>query len=242
VDFRSILAVKRDGGTLSEEEIRWFMTRYVAGELEDHHAAALLACIYLRGMQPGELVAWTRAMLESGTRLAFPELGQRKADKHSTGGVGDKVSIPLAPAVAACGVAVPMISGRGLGHTGGTLDKLESIPGMRVELSEAEIHGVIGRTGLAFGAQTDQLVPADKLLYRLRDATGLVASIPLIASSILSKKLAEGLDALVLDVKYGSGARSGTRSRSPRAWSACAAPAPRTCASSCACRAGRCCA
>jgi pyrimidine-nucleoside phosphorylase/thymidine phosphorylase len=145
-------------------------------------------------------------MLESGARLAFPELPQKKADKHSTGGIGDKVSIPLAPAVAACGVAVPMISGRGLGHTGGTLDKLESIPGFRVRLSEAEIHRVIGRTGVAFGAQTDELVPADRKLYQLRDATGLVESIPLIASSIMSKKLAEGLDALVLDVKFGSGA------------------------------------
>jgi len=206
MDARSVVRTKRDGGELSEVEMRWFLEAYVRGEVADYQAAALVACIFTRGMKPGELALWTRAMLESGSRLSFDELPQKKADKHSTGGIGDKVSIPLAPAVAACGVAVPMISGRGLGHTGGTLDKLEAIAGFRVRLSEDEMHRVIGRTGVAFGAQTAELVPADRKLYQLRDATGLVESIPLIASSIMSKKLAEGLDALVLDVKFGSGA------------------------------------
>ena len=206
MDVRSVIQTKRDGGELSDEQIRWFLGAYVRGEVENYHAAALTACIFTRGMTPEELVTWTHAMLHSGATLAFPEVAQRKADKHSTGGVGDKVSIPLAPAVAACGVAVPMISGRGLGHTGGTLDKLESIPGFRVHLSDTEIHRAIDRTGVAFGAQTKELVPADRLLYALRDACGLVESIPLIASSIMSKKLAEGIDALVLDVKFGSGA------------------------------------
>ncbi|MCY2959200.1 MAG: thymidine phosphorylase [Planctomycetota bacterium] len=206
MDARSVVRTKRDGGELSEEEMRWFLGAYVRGEVADYQAAALVACIFTRGMTPAELALWTRAMLESGSRLSFEELPQKKADKHSTGGIGDKVSIPLAPAVAACGVAVPMISGRGLGHTGGTLDKLEAIAGFRVRLSEEEMHRVIGRTGVAFGAQTAELVPADRKLYQLRDATGLVESIPLIASSIMSKKLAEGLDALVLDVKFGTGA------------------------------------
>ncbi len=206
MDARSVVRTKRDGGELSEEEMRWFLGAYVRGEIADYQAAALTACIFVRGMTPPELARWTRAMLESGRRLSFEELPQKKVDKHSTGGIGDKVSIPLAPAVAACGLAVPMISGRGLGHTGGTLDKLESIPGFRVKLSEDEMHRALARTGVAFGAQTDELVPADRKLYQLRDACGLVESIPLIASSILSKKLAEGLDALVLDVKFGSGA------------------------------------
>lgn len=206
MNAQSIIRTKRDGGTLSREEIRFFLEGYVAQRIPEYQAAALVTAIFLRGMQPEELAEWTRAMLESGSRLDFSELAQPKADKHSTGGVGDKVSIPLAPAVAACGVAVPMISGRGLGHTGGTLDKLESIPGFRTRLSEAELHQAIDATGVAFAAQTAQLVPADRLLYQLRDAIAMVESIPLIASSIMSKKLAEGLDALVLDVKYGSGA------------------------------------
>ncbi len=206
MDARSVIREKRDGGELSEEQIRDFIGGYVKGEIPDHQAAALLTAIFIRGMTEDELCLWTRAMLESGKKLSFAELPQRKADKHSTGGIGDKVSIPLAPAVAACGVCVPMISGRGLGHTGGTLDKLESIPGFRTDLSEERIHRALDRTGVAFGAQTEEIVPADRKLYALRDATGLVESIPLIASSILSKKLAEGLDALVLDVKFGSGA------------------------------------
>jgi pyrimidine-nucleoside phosphorylase len=206
MDVRDAIRTKRDGGVLTDGQIREFMRGYVAGSIEDYQAAALVACIFTRGMSARELVAWTDAMLDSGERLSFPELMQKKADKHSTGGVGDKVSIPLAPAVAACGVAVPMISGRGLGHTGGTLDKLESIPGFRVRLSEEEIHGALDATGVAFAAQTEALVPADRKLYALRDACGLVEAIPLIASSIMSKKLAEGIDALVLDVKFGSGA------------------------------------
>jgi pyrimidine-nucleoside phosphorylase len=205
-DARAVIRTKRDGGELSAEQIDAFLLGYVHGEIPDYQASALVASIFIRGMSDRELFDWTGAMLRSGKVLAFPELMQKKADKHSTGGIGDKVSIPLAPAVAACGVAVPMISGRGLGHTGGTLDKLESIPGFRTDLSEAEIHDCLDKTGVAFGAQTEDLVPADRLLYALRDATGLVESVPLIASSILSKKLAEGIDALVLDVKFGSGA------------------------------------
>lgn len=206
MDPRSILARKRDGGELDEGEIREFLRAYVAGELPDYQASALLMAIFVHGMGELELERWTRAMLESGRRLDLARIGRPKVDKHSTGGIGDKVSLPLAAAAAACGLAVPMISGRGLGHTGGTLDKLESIPGMRTDLDAERFERVLASTGLAFGAQTDDLVPADKKLYALRDATGLVESIPLIASSILSKKLAEGLDGLVLDVKYGSGA------------------------------------
>jgi len=178
----------------------------VGGTIADHQAAALLCAIFIHGMQPDELAAWTSAMLRSGTMLDLSRLDGPKLDKHSTGGIGDKASLPLAPAVAACGAFVPMISGRGLGHTGGTLDKLESIPGFDTALDEERFVGVLEQCGLAFGAQTDEIVPADKKLYALRDVTGLVASIPLIASSIMSKKLAEGLDALVLDVKFGSGA------------------------------------
>jgi len=208
VDIRSVLRTKRDGGELSEEQARFFLDAYVKGEAKDYHAAALAASIFHRGMTENEIVVWTRAMIATGTTLDFPNLPQAKVDKHSTGGVGDKVSIPLAPAVAACGLCVPMISGRGLGHTGtgGTLDKLESIPGFRTGLSETEFARALDHTGLAFGAQTESLVPADRLLYRLRDATELVESVPLIASSIMSKKLAEGLDGLVLDIKFGSGA------------------------------------
>ena len=202
----TIIQKKRDGKELAREEMSYFLKAYVAKTISDHQAAALVTSIFLRGLSDRELTDWTRAMIDTGTRLAFPELPQAKVDKHSTGGVGDKVSIPLAPAVAACGVAVPMISGRGLGHTGGTLDKLESMPGFRVQLAEAELHRCLDRTNVAFGAQTDDLVPADKLLYALRDAIGMVESVPLIASSIMSKKLAEGIEGLVLDVKFGSGA------------------------------------
>lgn len=202
----AIIQKKRDRNELSREEMSFFLRSYVAGGISQHQAAALVTSIFLNGLTDRELTDWTRAMIDTGTRLAFPELPQAKVDKHSTGGVGDKVSIPLAPAVAACGVAVPMISGRGLGHTGGTLDKLESIPGFRVKLTEAELHRCLDRTNVAFGAQTDDLVPADKKLYALRDAIGMVESVPLIASSIMSKKLAEGIEGLVLDVKFGSGA------------------------------------
>jgi pyrimidine-nucleoside phosphorylase len=206
MDVRPVIETKRDGGTLSAEEIERFLAGYVAGEVEDYHAAALLMAIFVHGMEPAELEHWTRAMLDSGHKLDFAHLGRPVVDKHSTGGVGDKASIPLAPAVAACGAAVPMISGRGLGHTGGTLDKLESIPGFRTDLSEDELFAAVEATGVALGGQTEQIAPADRKLYALRDATGLIESIPLIASSILSKKLAEGIGALVLDVKHGSGA------------------------------------
>ena len=202
----AIIQKKRDRGELTREEMSFFLRGYVGGSISDHQAAALVTSIFLNGLTDRELTDWTRAMIDTGTRLSFPELPQAKVDKHSTGGVGDKVSIPLAPAVAACGVAVPMISGRGLGHTGGTLDKLEAIPGFRVRLSEEELHRCLDRTNVAFGAQTDDLVPADKKLYALRDAIGMVESVPLIASSIMSKKLAEGIEGLVLDVKFGSGA------------------------------------
>ena len=206
MDVRSAIQTKRDGGELSVDEIESFLRSYVAGEVAEYQASAMLMAIFIHGFTPAELECWTRTMLHSGRVMSFEGLGKPVADKHSTGGVGDKASIPLAPAVAACGVAVPMISGRGLGHTGGTLDKLESIPGFRTDLTEREFARAIELTGMGLGAQTEDLVPADRKLYALRDATGLVESIPLIASSILSKKLAEGLDALVLDVKFGSGA------------------------------------
>jgi pyrimidine-nucleoside phosphorylase len=206
VEIRSIIREKCAGSELSDDEIQYFIDGYVRGVIDDHQAAALIAGIFCRGLNERELATLTRAMMRSGSVLSFDELPQKKADKHSTGGVGDKVSIPLAPAVAACGVCVPMISGRGLGHTGGTLDKLESMPGFRVGLDVDRIHRALDRTGVAFAAQTEDIVPADRRMYALRDATGLIGSIPLIASSIMSKKLAEGIDALVLDVKFGSGA------------------------------------
>jgi pyrimidine-nucleoside phosphorylase len=205
-DARAILAKKRDGGALTGGESRAFLEGYVAGEIPESFAAALLMAIFLRGMERGELRDWTAAMIGSGERWDWSELRAPTADKHSTGGIGDKVSIPLAPAVAACGVLVPMISGRGLGHTGGTLDKLEAIPGFRTGLTREDVRRCLERNGLAFGAQTQELVPADRQLYALRDVTGLIESLPLIASSILSKKIAEGARALVLDVKFGSGA------------------------------------
>ena len=201
-----LIETKRDGGTLSDEEITWLITRYTAGSLPDYQMASLAMAVFLRGLDPSELAAWTTAMMHSGEALDFSHLAAPKVDKHSTGGVGDKVSIPLAPIVAACGVAIPMISGRGLGHTGGTLDKLESIPGFRTQLSLSEFTDVVNHHGLVLAGQSDAVVPADRKLYALRDATGTVPSIPLIASSIMSKKLAEDLDALILDVKVGVGA------------------------------------
>jgi pyrimidine-nucleoside phosphorylase len=206
LDPRAILEAKRDGRELTSDQVEAFVRGVVSGAVPDHATGALLMAVYLRGMSAEETAALTRAMLESGERLRRRPGSRPRADKHSTGGIGDKVSLALAPAAAACGVDVPMISGRGLGHTGGTLDKLEAIPGMRTGLSEAELDANVAELGLAFGAQTERLVPADRKLYALRDATGLIGSIPLIASSILSKKLAEDLDALVLDVKFGSGA------------------------------------
>lgn len=197
---------KRDGETLTRDEIQELITGFTTEKIPDYQMSALLMAILLKGLDGDELAAWTDAMLHSGGQLDFSHVAAPKVDKHSTGGVGDKVSIPLAPMVAACGVAIPMMSGRGLGHTGGTLDKLETIPGFRTALDPAEFTRLLERTGLVLAGQSETLVPADRLIYALRDVTGTVPSIPLIASSIMSKKLAEGLDALVLDVKVGSGA------------------------------------
>lgn len=205
-DPRDAIAAKRDGGRLSAEAIARFVSGAASGELGDDQVAALLMAVFLRGLDPGELLAWTRSMLESGERLTWSREGGPLVDKHSTGGIGDKASLPLAPALAACGARVPMISGRGLGHTGGTLDKLEAIEGLRTGLGAGEHGRCLATAGWFIAAQTQRLVPADRRLYALRDRIAAVESIPLIASSILSKKLAEGLDALVLDVKFGSGA------------------------------------
>jgi pyrimidine-nucleoside phosphorylase len=197
---------KRDGERLSDAEIRAFISAYSDDALPDYQAAALLMAVYFRGLDAAELATWTDAMLRSGTVLDLADIPGFKVDKHSTGGVGDKVSLILAPLVAEAGVAVPMISGRGLGHTGGTLDKLESIPGFRTDLSLSRFRDLLLEHRFALIGQTAEIAPADKRLYALRDVTGTVESIPLIASSIMSKKLAEGIDGLVLDVKTGSGA------------------------------------
>lgn len=201
-----VIKTKRDGKLLSAEVIRGFIDGYVKGDVTDYQMSAMTMAIFFRGLTPPELAAWTRAMLESGEVLDLSETAGVKVDKHSTGGVGDKVSLSLAPLAAACGVPVPMISGRGLGHTGGTLDKLESIPGFRVDLSIADYRRLVKTVGACLIGQTATLAPADKKLYALRDVTATVDCIPLIASSIMSKKMAEGIDALVLDVKVGSGA------------------------------------
>ena len=201
-----VIRVKRDGGELSPEQIRWFIDAYTEGVVADEQASALLMAIVWRGLTPAELSVWTATMLESGDRLDLSEVGRPTVDKHSTGGVGDKVSLILCPLVAACGAAVPQLSGRGLGHTGGTLDKMESIPGWRADLSPDEMIDALRTCGAAITAAGPGLAPADAKLYALRDTTGTVEAIPLIASSIMSKKIAEGTDALVLDVKYGSGA------------------------------------
>jgi len=204
--FRQLIERKRDGGVLRDEEIRWIIAEYTKGNLPDYQMAAMLMAVFKEGLDGPELEVWTDAMLHSGEVLDLSHISAPKVDKHSTGGVGDKVSIPLAPMVAACGVAVPMMSGRGLGHTGGTVDKLESIPGYRTQLTPDEFVSIVEKFGLVLAGQSRSLAPADGAIYSLRDATGSVPSIPLIASSIMSKKLAVGLGALVLDVKVGRGA------------------------------------
>ncbi|MDQ3662544.1 MAG: thymidine phosphorylase [Actinomycetota bacterium] len=201
-----VIRAKRDGVALSEKQIRWFIDAYTKGDVADEQASALLMAIVWRGMASDELATWTDAMVASGRQLDLSSIERPKVDKHSTGGVGDKVSLILAPLVAACGLADPMLSGRGLGHTGGTLDKLEAIEGMQVNLDLDHAVRIVRDVGCVICSTGPDLAPADRKLYALRDVTGTVESIPLIASSIMSKKIAEGTDALVLDVKVGSGA------------------------------------
>ena len=203
---QDVIRKKRDGLSLSREEIEFFIGGLTSGLIADYQVSALLMAIYLNGMDQQEQQALTEAMLNSGNILDFSDIPKPKADKHSTGGVGDKTSIIIAPLVAACGVCVPMISGRGLGHTGGTLDKLESIPGYRVNLSATEFKQVLDQVGYAMAGQTAEIAPADKRMYALRDATATVEAIPLIVASIISKKGAAGLDAMIIDVKVGNGA------------------------------------
>lgn len=203
---QDIIIKKRDGGSLTRAELQFFAQGVADGRFADYQATALLMAIFWRGLTAEETAWLTDAMLHSGDVIDLRDLPGAKVDKHSTGGVGDKVSLILAPLAAACGILVPMMSGRGLGHTGGTLDKLEAIPGFRVMLEAPEFRAILARTGLAMIGQTPRVVPADRKLYALRDVTGTVPSIPLITASILSKKLAEGLDALVMDVKFGAAA------------------------------------
>jgi thymidine phosphorylase len=201
-----IITIKRDGGVLSDAQIDWVIDAYTRGVVAEEQMAALAMAVLLRGLSPAELARWTAAMIASGDRLDLSAVSRPTTDKHSTGGVGDKITLPLAPLVAACGAAVPQLSGRGLGHTGGTLDKLESIPGWRAAVSNADFVRQLNDVGAVVCAAGDELAPADRKLYALRDVTGTVESIPLIASSIMSKKIAEGSHALVLDVKVGTGA------------------------------------
>ncbi len=209
-----VIRAKRDGSELTDQQIRWFLDAYTAGTVADEQAAALAMAIFWRGLTPRELATWTRAMIQSGERLDLSGLDRPTVDKHSTGGVGDKVSLVLCPLVAACGAAVPQLSGRGLGHTGGTLDKMEAIAGWRASLDNDAIFRQLQQVGAVICAAGAGLAPADSKLYSLRDVTATVESIPLIASSIMSKKIAEGTSALVLDVKFGSGAFLVDRARS----------------------------
>lgn len=206
VTIGDVIRTKRDGGELSDEQIRWFIDAFTERTVADEQAAALLMAIVWRGLSPRELSTWTAAMIASGERLDLSGVGRPTCDKHSTGGVGDKVSLPLCPIVAACGVGVPQVSGRGLGHTGGTLDKLETIPGWSCDLTNDQIVAQVRDVGAVIAAAGPRLAPADRRMYALRDVTATVESVPLIASSIMSKKIAEGTDSLVLDVKVGSGA------------------------------------
>jgi thymidine phosphorylase len=205
-DAVTLIRAKRDGRRLGDDDISWLFEAYAKGEVADEQMSALLMAIYFQGLDGDELRTWTAAMIASGDRLDLSPIKKPTVDKHSTGGVGDKVSLILAPLVAACGAAVPQLSGRGLGHTGGTLDKLESIPGFRTALTPAETIDTLNAAGCVICAAGSGLAPADRRLYALRDVTGTVESIPLIASSIMSKKIAEGTSALVLDVKVGTGA------------------------------------
>lgn len=205
-DAVELIRRKRDGNALSAAEIRWLIRSFTDRTIADEQMSAMAMAIFFRGLDADELPIWTQAMIDTGERLDFSSLSKPTADKHSTGGVGDKITLPLAPLVAACGVAVPQLSGRGLGHTGGTLDKMESIRGWRASLSNAEMLAQLDSVGAVICAAGSGLAPADKLLYALRDVTGTVESIPLISSSIMSKKIAEGTASLVLDVKVGVGA------------------------------------
>ena len=206
MDAIDLILAKRDGGALSHQQIDWFISAYTRGEVADEQAAALLMAILFRGMESQELARWTQQMIATGTRADLSGVGRPTVDKHSTGGVGDKISLVLVPLVAACGAAVPQTAGRGLGHTGGTIDKMETIPGWRSTLAVDEVVPILRDVGAVINAAGPDLAPADGKLYALRDITGTVESIPLIASSIMSKKIAEGTEALVLDVKVGSGA------------------------------------
>jgi len=207
MDALGIIQTKRDGGTLSKEQIDWFIENFSESELiPDEQAAALAMSIFFNGMEPGELTNWTKAMVDSGVTLDLSSVGKPTVDKHSTGGVGDKVSLILVPLIASCGLAVPQLSGRGLGHGGGTLDKMEAISGWTASLSEEKMLTQLREIGGIIAAANEDINPADRRLYELRDVTHTVDSIPLIASSIMSKKIAEGTEALVLDVKTGSGA------------------------------------
>lgn len=201
-----LILKKREGQALTAEEVNFVIGQYTRGKIPDYQMSALLMAVFFKGMNDEEVLDLTRAMISTGVTVDLSSIPGCKADKHSTGGVGDKISLMLAPLAAACGVKVPMVSGRGLGHTGGTVDKLESIPGFRTKMSITEYKRILKKVGLVMSAQSDNLVPADRKIYALRDVTGTVESIPLITSSIMSKKLAEGIDVLVLDVKVGNGA------------------------------------